>query len=343
MKTQKLSFKIVYCLAGLIIMVSLGFNIYQHQRNKEFFTKSVPEKTANNVFISESSSITNSAPAKAVQKNIIPVSKAASPASSDINKLEDNLNSTEQDLDSTGEELSEELSKRAEFKKAYKQFSKNMASDPAYQKTMRETLTESMLKEYEPLFKKLGISREEFDEFKSILADRMMEIQNAVLPNTLTASDEEKAEMDKKIREINNKYKDRVNNFLGQEKSAIYVSYQMRFAERSSLNFFMDSLPPDNRISEDQTEALIDTMYAARKTIYDDMGPDIDMNFSTNLTEENIAHEIKKTRLVYDRWVEATRGILSDAQVEQYKNYLKRIIASTESMYKTRLFMNKNN
>lgn len=260
----------------------------------------------------------------------------------DNNELEHHLNAVEKELDKASEEFSEELSKKDEFKKAYEQFSKNMRSNPAYQKSMRDSITQSMLKGYDPLFKKLNISKEEFDEFKSILADRMQEVQNSTLPNILTASAEAKAEMNQRMMEIKNKYKDKVNEFLGEENLKIYVDYQMRLPVRSGLNNFMDTVPPDNRISEEQTETLIDSMYAARKAVYDEMGPDIDMNLSSNLTEENVNRYIDKVKMVYDKYMEAIRGVLPDDQAEQYKAYLNRNLEMTESMMKTQMFMLKN-
>ena len=341
MNTQKLFVKIVYCLAGLLILASIGFNIYQYKRNKELFAKSAPDKIENNESsISESKSISNSPSVIAAQKTIVTESKKENPGSGDINELEGNLNSTEKELDRTSEELSKELSQKNNFKKAYEQFSKNMTSNPAFQKTINDSVNKSILKAYDPLFKKLNISKEEFEEFKGILADRMMEIQNVVPSNIVTASDEEKAEMNQKISDINNKYRDRVNDFLGEENSKIYVSYQQSLSERSSLSYFMETVPPDNRISEEQREALIDNMYAARKAVYDETGPDIDLDSSVNLTEENINRYIDKRKMVYDKYVEASRGVLPDDQAEQYRAYLERNLGTTESSLKTRLFMN---
>lgn len=260
----------------------------------------------------------------------------------DTDQLEGHLNAIEKEIDRSGEKLSDELSKRDGFKKAYEQYSKNLTSNPAFQKNIRDSIIQSMAKGYDPLFKKLNISKEKFDEFKCILVERMDEIQNTVIYNSMTASDVEKTAMKQKRMEINNKYKDRVNDFLGEENSKIYVSFLMRLPERSSLNYFMDTIPPDNRIGEEEVEILIDSMYAARKAIYDEMGPDIDTDSSSDLTEENIAREIEKTKRVYEKYVEESRAVLPVDQVQNFEAHLKRNLDMTESTLKTRFFMNDN-
>jgi beta-lactamase regulating signal transducer with metallopeptidase domain len=260
----------------------------------------------------------------------------------DKNELESHLNVVENKLNKTSKKLSEEQSKKAEFIKAYDQFSKNMALNPDYQKTIRYALTNTMVKNFDPLFKKLNISKEEFEEFKNILVDRMMEIQNVVSQYTITASDDEKAIMNQKRNEINNRYKDRINEFLGEKNSAIYVSYLMRVPERSNLDFFLQTVSPEKKISEEQTDTIIDIMYTGRMVVFEKMGPELDMDSSANLTEQNITREIEKYKLVYNKYVEATRGILPDDQVEQYKNHLQRNLEGNESMMKTRLFMKDN-
>ena len=333
MSAKTMFAKIAFSLAGLLILSSIGFNIYQYQRNKKLITKPVQENIGKNESTNDSD--ITSKPVSAI--NTVPLKKEGAP-SGDARELESQLNMTEEELDETSGQLSEELAKKSEFKKAYEQFSKNMASNPAYKKAMNES-TKRMVQEYDPLFKKLNISEEEFKEFKAIQADRMKEIQDAVLPNIVTASDEERAKMNQQMMEINNKYREKINEFLGEEKSSIYVSYRQSLSERSSLSDFLKTVSPDNRISEEQTEALIDSMYAARKAVYDEMGPDMDMNSSASFTEENIAHQLEKSKKVYDKYIEACRGVLPDDQVEQYKNYFKETLDLTESMLKTRMFI----
>jgi hypothetical protein len=370
MKTQKVLLKSAYCLAGLLILASIGLNIFQYQRNKKLYEKPVPEKitkdesagktmsalvkmdqkrdaeSATPVETVQKKAVESTAPVKIVQKGEIksttPASKEEESNTTEINELEYHLDAAEEEIDMTNEQLDEELSKKEEFKKAYD----NFASNPAMQKILRDSLEKTMKqnldKSYDPLLKKLNFSKEEGDEFKGILTDRMMEIQNVIPPNILAATDEERSKINQQAKEIRDKYDNKISEFLGRENSEIYRSYNKSLSERSSLNSFMETVSPDNRINEKQTETLIDTMYAGRKAVYDEMGPDIDMNSSSNLTNENIARQIEKQKRVYERYMEASRNILPAEQAEQYKAYLKQLLDFSESNLKMRLFMKGN-
>ena len=325
MNKKKLLFNLTYCLAGLLLLLSLGFNIYQYQRNRKLIHKPVPARIV-----------------KTAQKMAAASDKAGKPKTDDIDKLEDYLDETEEALDDTSEMLSEELTQQAGFRKAYEQYSKNLTSNPAFQKNISDSVTQSMLKGYDPLFKKLNISKEGFDEFKALLADRTMEIQNALPPNIVTLSDEERGKMNQRTKEIRDRYDKKITEFLGQENNEIYQSYRNSLSERSSLAYFMETVPPENRITEEQTEALIDAMYSGRKQVYDKMGPDIDIYSPDNLTRKNVEHEIEKTKLVYDKYMEAAGRVLPVEQAEQYNAHLKRNLGMAESSLKTRLFMKGN-
>lgn len=370
MTTQKVLLKTAYCLAGLLILASIGLNIFQYQRNKKLYERPVPEKITKDesagktmsvpvemdqkrdvestapVKMDQKKPVKSTAPVKMVQKSEMkstaPASKKENSNTSEMNELEYHLDAAEEELDMTNKQLSEELTKKAEFKDAYDSFTSNSA----FQKTLKDSLKKAMIqtldKSYDPLLKKLNFSKEEGDEFKGILTDRMMEIQEAIPPNILTASDEEKAKMNQQTKEIRDKYDNKISEFLGEENSEIYRSYNKSLSERSSLNSFMETVSPDNRVNEEQTEALIDSMYAGRKAVYDEMGPDMDMISSTDLTEENIARQIEKQRRVYEKYMEASRNILPAEQAEQYKAYLKQLLDFSESNLKMRLFMKGN-
>ena len=68
----------------------------------------------------------------------------------------------------------------------------------------------------------------------------------------------------------------------------------------------------------------------------------IQLRSSKGLTEENIAHEIERSKQVYDKYVEAVQGVLPAEQAEQYKAHLNRNLESTESMLKRQMFMVKD-
>ena len=134
MKTQKLVLKSAFCFAGLLFLLLIGFNIYQYQQIKKLSEKTVPEKIVKN----ESTNDSQATPFKMVQKSKMksstPVSKKEKSSTNEINELEYQLNAAEEELDMANEELFDELSKKAEFIKAREQYTKNMLSNPAFNK-----------------------------------------------------------------------------------------------------------------------------------------------------------------------------------------------------------------
>ncbi len=96
----------------------------------------------------------------------------------------------------------------------------------------------------------------------------------------------------------------------------------MRLAERSNREQFAKTLPPGNRLSEEQEDALIDSMYKGRQGIYSE-NPD-DITSTSDSQKEISQRSLKMTRLTNQKYLEAARGILSPEQYEQYKSYLQK-------------------
>jgi phosphoribosyl-ATP pyrophosphohydrolase len=342
MKTQKVLLKTAYCLAGVLILVSIGFNIFQYQRNKRLSEKPVPEKIAKNESTSDSISNSESAPVKIVQKSerksTVPISKEEKSITSEIDELEYHLNAAEEELDMTSEQLSDELSQKAKYKKAYDKGQKIIKSNPAFQKSIRDSVTQTILKNYDPLFEKLNISEEEFDEFKGMLVDQQIEIRNISASIVGASSYEEEEKARRQGEEIRNKYENKISEFLGRENNEIYQAYASRLTERRSLRDFMETFPPDNRMNEEQTEVLIDSMYEARRTVYDKMGPVTNNGSSFELTEETLAQVMERSARVDEKYVELCRGMMTPEQVEQYKTFLKQELEMQESLLKLSLY-----
>ena len=334
MKTQKLVLKSAFCFAGLLFLLLIGFNIYQYQQIKKLSEKTVPEKIVKN----ESTNDSQATPFKMVQKSKMksstPVSKKEKSSTNEINELEYQLNAAEEELDMANEELFDELSKKAEFIKAREQYTKNMLSNPAFNKKKRDILTLNLGNDFDPLFKKLNISKEEFDEFKGLLVDKMMEVDSISASIIGASSDEEKAKAIQQSIEIREKYENQISELLGEENET-YQSYLTRLTERRSLNEFMETLSPDNRINEDQTEALINSMYEARKAANAEMGSDSNMRSILNASEDTRKWRIEKTKRINEKYIETSRDMLSPEQVEQYERYLQQKIDMEE--FKDRL------
>lgn len=339
MKTQKPVLKSAYCFAGLLILVLIGFNIYQYQQINKLSEKTVPEKIVKNESTSDSQATPFKMAQKSKMKSVAPVSKEEKSNTSEIDELEYQLNAAEEELDMANAELSDELSKKAEYIKARDQYVKNMLSNPTFKKKKRDALSLNLGNDFDPLFKKLNISKEEFDEFKGLLADKMMEIDSISASIIGASSDEEKTKAIQQSIEIREKYENKISEFLGEENET-YQSYLTRLTERRSLNEFIETLSPDNRIDEDQTEVLINSMYEARKAANTEMGSGSNMRSILNTPEDMKEWSIERTKQIYEEYVETSRGMLSPEQVEQYEKYLQQKIDMEESRLKMSYYLN---
>ena len=116
-----------------------------------------------------------------------------------------------------------------------------------------------------------------------------------------------------------------------------------RLTERRSLREFIETLPPDNRINEEQKEILIDSMYEARKTVYDQMVPFTSNESSFTLTEKTLAQMMERSELVNEAYVEVSRGMMTSEQIEQYITFLKRNRDMSESLLKMSLYLKDKN
>lgn len=339
MKTQKFVLRTIYCLAGLLLLLSLGFNIYQYQRNKELFERPVSENITKIESVDDWNSDLKSPAAKMVQKSAAALGKVEKSDTGEIKELEYHLNAAKEELDMINEQLSEDLSEKAEFGKAWHQLG-SKRSDPVSKEKMRDAATKRTDEDYDPLFKKLNISGNKFDGLKGMLFNKVMERYGSMELYANATDDKEKEKVLQQERDIVNNYMNKIAEFLGEEKNEIYQSYENRLPERRRLNDFMVGLSPDNRINEEQRESLIDSMYDARKAVYDEM--DTDKNESSSeLTEGKITQSIVMQSRIHEKYVEAGGGIMSPEQSEQFKTYLKQQLEMQEALEKMSLYFNE--
>ena len=129
--TQKLIIRVVYSLAGLLFITSIGINIFQHQQFRKLTALS-PEKNIKGVSVNDSYNVSGPAPAIKAEKS----------NTSKNNELQYHLEAAQEELEMTNEQLAEEQSKKEEYKRARAQLSKSLSSsDPARQKRLRKIFT----------------------------------------------------------------------------------------------------------------------------------------------------------------------------------------------------------
>lgn len=345
MKTQKFVLKTLYCLAGLLFLASIGVNIIQYRQFNKLSGRLTSEDITKNEPVMYPNIGAESAQVKTVKntrmKNAAPEGKAGDSGTGEVKELSYQLNAAQEELDMTNDQLSEELQKKAEFKKAWYRPGTNR-SDPVYKKMVRDVSTKQISEDYDPLFNKLNIPEEEFNKFKAMLVEKRIEIDSLSQEYSAAKSAEEKKKIIQKEKEIDDRYREKISDFLGRGKNEIYQAYLERLSERNDLNDFMKTQPPDRRIDDVQMDELIDSMYEARKVVYDEMDTVTDKDSSPELTKEKITRIIKNQALVNEIKVEASRGIMTPAQVEKFKAFLKQKQDMMDASLKMSLYFNEN-
>ncbi|MDM7918612.1 MAG: hypothetical protein QUS12_05535, partial [Methanosarcina sp.] len=330
MKSNKMLLTL-FSITAILLLASLGLNLHQYLQIKKMSGAVVSK---DNIQVN-SSTESSSANSQNREEKIAVANTENKTGTDKINELEYHLGAAEEEASIAYGQLSDELTKKEEFKKAREKLNKSMLSESSLKKS-RDIFARERAEDYGPLLNKLDLSEEEAKKLKDLLFEQNRESFISIAGVT---TEEEEKEMMKKASEHFMKYKDEIRALLGEEKYSIYDDYSNRIPDRTSLNEFMESLPPENRISDEQAERLIDAMYDGRVSTYSYMPTGITSTTSNQSEMRKLSMEIQKR--TNEKYLEASRGILSPEQVEQYKNYLLKKSEATESMMKMSEYLNE--
>ena len=314
METRKVIYKIAYVLVGLSVAVLIGFGIYQHLLIKKISanagTKTSMEKATGKT--TETGAVKISPPAGKEQER----------TADEVKELSYQLSAAEEELDMAQQDLSTEAQKQAEFAKNAMALQKKLLQDPTSRKMIQTQIKATLDIMYGPLFAKLDLTAEKLDEFKAMLADQQMATVDMSM-DMLDASQSEEKQKEIRRRLENQKIKsdEKLKALLGEDNFETYRTYQDRLPERTIVSGFTDSLGPDEKLTADQEEIIIDTMRGARKNVAAEMGVDPD-KMQTSLSEEALAKQLEISNRTNAQYLESVSGILSTSQIQQLENYL---------------------
>ena len=317
--------KIVFGLAGLILLSAIGFNIYQHQRNKKLFENTVPDTVAKKE--SEASRMDDMAG-----------ENTSGPAADkkDISKLEEKLDATEEELDKAGEQLADELAKKDAFKEAQAQLQNRITSDPSFRERMKKIRLESIDSDYALLYEHLDLTPEQREEFKRIVGEWRVDDTDNSVPLILAATTDEEKEEARRVRQLHReKYKEQFIELMGEEKYNIYNDFRMSRFDRSTLDRFVQTLPAENRIDNNLMYNIIGRMSKERTALEKKYGFYDRISFPSDNRADTADNEAEMAEQVYDKYIEIGNEMLPPGQAEQYKAY----IAQEEKRYLSQIKM----
>ena len=301
----------LFSIIVLLLFVSVGFNILQQRKlagsseinklnNKSVQTEPVKDSDPSNIAHNDEDTGKN-----------------------EIDELEYQLGAAEEEANRAIEQLKEELTKKDEYKKAMEKLdSSNMKkSIPFYAKQYADN--------YDPLFKKLNMSEEEFEEFKNLIEESQI-AERAIYYNGYYSS----SQGDFKSRsEASIYYNKEIRNLLDEEQYSTYQDFEYRRGEYINWNRFLKTLPSEISITEDQEDDLIETMYEGAKEVYAESRKD-DLQQIQNDKQAMNKRSLNIMTQRFDKYLEASRDVLSPEQQELYKTYLQGRLDNVESAMK---------
>jgi hypothetical protein len=147
-----------------------------------------------------------------------------------------------------------------------------MLENPEMKKMIAQQQRAVMDTMYGPLFKELGLTKEQTERFKELLlAQQMKGVEQAGALFGGNAEGKDKAEMAKSLTETTKQSEEEIKAFLGEDGYTKYKDYRETLGERMQLNQFNQQLAGgDHPLSSDQQTQLLSIMNEERKALTTD-------------------------------------------------------------------------
>lgn len=324
MRINETLIKTAYWVLGLSILVLTGLGFFQHMQIKKLSQGVNRETPVDN----QTTEIVISQSKQTPQKNTMQttgVSNEEKDSDTDENDdLEYQLDAAEEELDMAHEQLSDELSRKAEYSKTRREMIKKMYEDPSFRTNIRKSLEGSFDSMYGPLCEDLNLGPEDLSKLKGLSLDHYVDII-IINQETLTiSSEEEKSELQKRFEKSEKEYEAKYKELLLVVNYEKYKAYEDRLNERYLVTSFMESLGPEEKLTKDQQQDIIDLIYEERQDAYAEINYDPKkLEFPLDLNEEKIAKKMRLTEEIHTMALEKAGTTLSPSQAEKLKDYLK--------------------
>jgi hypothetical protein len=326
-KNNKIIAAGVSCL--FVVVALVVFIIYQNQQIKKLSVAMNKETTTDKLPVAKPMG-----QEETVQKNALQKHGSASTGEGDDLKYQ--LDAAEEEIDMANKKISDEAAKKADNSKNLLELQKKMLQDPAYKKMLRNTYKGTLDTYYGALFKKLNLSTEKQDGLKELLLDQMMatmDISQEMLSSE--PSEQKRKELQQKMSDMKKENDTKISAFLGSQDFKIYEAYRDTLTERQLAEGFAETLGANDKLTEAQQEALIESMYNERKNVYAQQNWAEDrVTFSSEINDDGIAKMIDMNDRTNDGYIKGAGAILSVSQIEQLKAFIKQRRDMTESALK---------
>ena len=324
MRTKKSLIKSAYWLIGLSILVLIGLSIFQQQQIKKLSENVDAETVAKDKSAGGAIPHQAETPQESSTERTVVAGIEKKASKDEINDLEYQLHAAEEELDMAHEQLSDELSQKAEYSKTRREFIKKMYEDPSFRASIRSSLEGQFDSMYGPVCEDLNLGSEDLAKLKELILDHYVDIIVINQATLTVSSEEEKTELEKRFKITEEEYEAKYKELLGSVDYEKYQAYEDKLNERYIVSSFKESLSPDEKLTTDQQQDIIDLMYKERKDAYAEINYDPKkLEFPLDFNEEKIAQKMKLTKKIHTKALEKADTTLSASQMEKLKDYLK--------------------
>ena len=200
-----------------------------------------------------------------------------------------------------------------------------MMKDPAMKKMISDQQRLMANQLYSPLIKQLGLSSEEGEKLKNLIADNMTqssEKSTALLDSSAT----NRSEMLASVAEDQKSSEEQIKALLGEPAFTQYKDYQLTVGERMQLAAFkQQSAGTDHPLSDQQTEQLLALMKEEKQNAPAELpqtGPGSNgANMEAMLSEEKSQQMLEAQEAVNQRVYDRASAVLSPEQLEAFGKY----------------------
>ena len=202
-----------------------------------------------------------------------------------------------------------------------------MMEDPDAKKVIRDQQRMMMNQLYSPLVKQLGLTSEEADQFKDLLADNAMKNAEKAFSMFDGGLSTNRTELAKTMAAEQKNFDEQVKAFLGDARYAQYKDYQETVGERTQLNAYKQQIGGDLPLSDPQTEQLLAFMKEEKQNVAAATGQPLtgagqdQAKLEAMLSSEQSDRLLQSQETVNQRVFERAKGILSPEQLDSFAEF----------------------
>ena len=190
---------------------------------------------------------------------------------------------------------------------------------------------------FDLFFERNDLSPDKKEEFIELLTQQELEFQQ------LLKGMDDVTNMRQEADKIQSNYNNLISNLLTEEDYIAYQKYLKEESDRMLIKSFKRNIFNEyDQLNKQQERDLADAFNRKRQDILDNEGNREAMNKGGLQSKEDEIKMITTQLNLYKGYIEVAKDILTDSQMERFKEYMDLRISSTKLLIKQRSLMLEN-